>query len=73
MYVCILLVSPIQKAGGLSGNEDSDCSDKMDRKTPQNHMTTDPNKLWEHAEVAVKFDSRIGQLTDSLRYNFSHY
>ena len=61
----ILLVLVIEKAGGPfnNGYENSDHPYKMDDRTPQNHMTTDPNKLWAHAEVAVKFHKKLSQLT----------
>ena len=60
-------------AGGSFGNENSECSYyRMSHRTPQNHMTTNPNKLWRSAKVAVKFDSQLGQLTASSRYNFAH-
>ena len=70
IYTHTYLFTPFkfQKAGGPFGNDNSDCSYRKDHRTPQNHMTTDPNKLWKRAEVAVKFDSHLGELTASSRY-----
>ena len=32
-------------------------------RTPQNLMTTDPNKLWPEGVVQLKFDALMGELT----------